>query len=301
MRRLTVAAIIVGILVLFVAVFLVGRLYGESRTGGASAESCAAPDSASEPAAQTPRATVTTQSGVPSQFTFGRGAAAGPRRIPLDLSVALPVNSELPVRPGPFVRSDGVHVPADAVRAWGMVTGERTAEITVCVEARTLTSDPGVYRGRILINGPGVESASLDLVFDAYPPRWRMILLALGLCFIGSIYIYILRRPTLPAYLKGRGSSELENPSVLSLREFWFGFFSWATHLLGILTIASGLLAAFVPFNAQYLENNKPWSSSVYLGFIGTVTSAFIVGATAGRLAQNVYQKSPDGPSDLRR
>ena len=73
---------------------------------------------------------------------------------------------------------------------------------------------------------------------------------------------------------------------------------NWATHLLGILTIASGLLAAFVAFNAQYLQNNKPWSSSVYLGFIGSVTSAFIVGATAGRLAQNVYQKPPDKPPE---
>ena len=296
MRRLTVAAIIIGLLVLAAAIFLGGSLYGASRTDNAGTEGCAPPDSPSEPREQTPRAKVTTQSGVPNVFTFGRGAVSGPRRIPLDLSVALPVNSSLPVRPGPFVRSDGVHVPSEAVTAWGMVTGERAAEVTVCVDAGTLTSDPGVYRGRIVINGPGVEPASLDLVLDAYPPRWKMILLALGLCLVGSIYIYILRRPTLPAYLKGRGSSEPDNPSIVSLREFWFGFFSWATHLLGVLTIASGLLAAFVPFNAQYLENNKPWSSSVYLGFIGTVTSAFIVGATAGRLAQNVYQKPPDKP-----
>jgi hypothetical protein len=297
MRRLTAAALVVGLLALVAAIFVGGSLYGGSRAENASTD-CAPPDSASGPREQTPRATVTRQAGVPSQFTFGRGATAGPRRIPLDLSVALPVNSALPVRTGPFVRSDGVHLPPEAVQAWGVVIGERTAEVTVCVDAGTLTGDPGVYHGRILINGPGVDPASLDLVLDAYPPRWKMILLGLGLCLVGSIYIYILRRPTLPANLKGRGSSEPDNPSLLSLREFWFGYLNWATHLLGILTIASGLLAAFVAFNAQYLENNKPWSSSVYLGFIGTVTSAFIVGATAGRLAQNVYQKPPDKPPE---
>ena len=126
------------------------------------------------------------QSGVPSQFTL----AAGPPPVHAasrSTSVSPCRLTRLPVRPGPFVRSDGVHVPPEAVQAWGVVTGERTAEVTICVDAGTLTGDRGVNHGRILINGPGVDPASLDLVLDADPPRWKMVLLGLGLCRAGSI------------------------------------------------------------------------------------------------------------------
>jgi hypothetical protein len=57
--------------------------------------------------------------GAVTELEFGRGVTDGPRRIPVDLSADLPVNSELVVRPGLSAGNDGTQVTSSAVTAWG--------------------------------------------------------------------------------------------------------------------------------------------------------------------------------------
>jgi hypothetical protein len=115
----------------------------------------------------------------------------------------------------------------------------------------------------------------------------------------GSLHIYALRRPTLPEDLQGNRGLHGDNPSILRPSEFWLGYGRWATRLLGVFTIISGGATALVAFNAQYLQADT-WNSSRTYGFFGAVLSAFVAGASAGRLAQNVYQKAAgnDRPPD---
>ena len=295
-RLLPFAAVGIGLLAVL-ASFVVGNRLGRSDAKEATLEGCSAPDrSAFAPAGtQAAKVTVKVRPDAVTEFEFGRGVTDGPRRIPVDLSADLPVNSELIVRPGMFARNDGAQVAGSAVTAWGVVTGARTAEVTVCVDDGALERDPGRYQGGVLVTDQRVNPTSIPVSFNAYPPLWRMILLFAVLCIIGSIYIYMLRRPSLPEYLRGRGAREPDNPSLVYPPEFWLGYLRWTTRLLGILTIASGLAAAAIAFNAQYLQSDEAWSMSSYFGFVGAVTAAFVGGATAGRLAQNVYQKPVDG------
>jgi hypothetical protein len=299
-RRLALLVVVViGVAVLVASGFVLGDRIGHSQTWAAAAKACTPPDPSSLARAPSQgqtsaKVTATVQPGATTEFVVGRGVTAGPRRIPLDLDAPLTVNSALAVQPRPFARADGVQIPGGAVRAWAVVVGERTAEATVCVAGDPLTAAPGRYQGAVLLSDPRLAATAIPVSFNAYPPRWKMFLLAAVLCWVGSVYIYMLRRPNLPMELRGRVAGASDNPSLLSPREFWLGYWRWSTRLLGVLTITSGLLAASIAFNAQYLRTDQAWSSGEWFGFIGTVTSAFVAGATAGRLAQNVYQGQPE-------
>jgi hypothetical protein len=52
-----------------------------------------------------------------TEFEFGHGVTDGPRRIPVDLSADLPVNSELVVRPGCSHVTTAPQVTSSAVTA----------------------------------------------------------------------------------------------------------------------------------------------------------------------------------------
>jgi hypothetical protein len=300
MRRLALLVVVViGVAVLVVSGFLLGNRRGHSQARAAAAEACTLPDPSSLVRAPSQgqtsaKVTATVQPGATTEFVVGRGVTAGPRRIPLDLDAPLTVNSALAVQPRSFARADGVQIPGGTMRAWAVVDGERTAEVTVCVAGDALTAAPGRYQGAVLLSDPRLVASVIPVSFNAYPPRWKMFLVAAVLCWVGSVYIYMLRRPSLPEDLRGRAAGTSDNPSLLSPREFWLGYWKWSTRLLGILTIASGVLAASIAFNAQYLRTDRAWNSGEWFGFIGTVTSAFVAGATAGRLAQNVYQRQPE-------
>jgi hypothetical protein len=276
---------------------------GLGRDGSGADGSCAAPApppaAAGQGQAGAARAAVKVEDGAMTSFAFGRGAGGGPRTIPLELAPALPVDTALAVQARPFVREDGLQIDRDAVHAWALVTGAGRADLTVCVDEEALGHDSGTYRGGVLISDSRVQPTVVAVSLHTFPSLWWMVLAFVGCCLLGSLYIYALRRPTLPEDLRGQGGLHPDNPSILRPSEFWLGYGRWATRLLGALTIASGGATAFVAFNAQYLQADT-WNSSRTFGFFGAVLAAFVAGASAGRLAQNVYQKAAgnDRPPD---
>ena len=175
-----------------------------------------------------------------TSFAFGRGTGGGPRSIPLELAPALPANTALAVQAQPFVREDGLQIDRDAVHAWAVVTDGGRADLTVCVDDEALGSDPGTYRGGVLISDSRVQLTVVAVSLRTFPSLWWMSLAFVGICLIGSLYIYALRRPTLPEDLQGHRGLHADNPSILRPSEFWLGYGMWATRLLGISTIISG-------------------------------------------------------------
>jgi hypothetical protein len=119
-RLLPFAAVGIGLLAVL-ASFVVGNRLGRSDAKEATLEGCSALDrSAFAPAGtQAAKVTVKVRPGAVTEFEFGRGVTDSPRRIPVDLSADLPVNSELVMRPGLFAGNDGTQVTSSAVTAWG--------------------------------------------------------------------------------------------------------------------------------------------------------------------------------------
>ena len=236
----------------------------------AAAEACTEPASPAEPQPLAQKAKVVIPDVFVNEFEFGRGATAGPRSVLVNLDVALDPDSPLLVQKRTFARDDGVQIAPGSVSAWAKMTGPTTAELTVCVDKAALVTNPGRYRGGLLITDPRLEATTVDMVFSTYPPLPRMLLIGLVLCWLGSVYIYMLRRPSLPDDLKGRAGLLPDNPSIVRPSEFLLGYLKWATRMLGFLTIVSGLITAAVAFNAQYIQSEESWSLSAWLGFIVT-------------------------------
>jgi NADH:ubiquinone oxidoreductase subunit 6 (subunit J) len=60
--------------------------------------------------------------------------------------------------------------------------------------------------------------------------------------------------------------------------------------MVGVLTIALGLVAAALAFAAQYLDADAWGRDYIDLFvFVGAVSTAFVAGASIGRLVQNRY------------
>lgn len=220
---------------------------------------------------------LTLQSNTPTSFKLGRSPSPGNRSVLLRLALDRPpVDTPIDVRPGLFVReSDGLQMP-QGMHAWAGVSQHKSVRVGFCIDPATrLKMHPGTYQGSLVVVDPRVQSIDVPVSFTvSYPHMKILIAAALVLCLLASIFTYTLRKPNL---------EHMSYPR-------------WTTSLIGALTIASGLIGATIVFAAQYLDADVWGENHTQLfAFIGAVTTAFITGATAGKLAQNEYDKKDKG------
>jgi len=214
------------------------------------------------------------QPGALTSFDFGRSLSPGPRSVPLSLAAPLQVGTPLDVKADLFAReSDGRQMPR-GLEVWAGVSQEKIARVWFCVSSDIRHQmHPGTYQGALVLDDPRVQRIPVPVSFSvSFPSLRHMIALAFVLCGLASVFTWTLRRPEVLSYPK------------------------WATSLIGFLTIISGFIAASIAFSAQYLEAGA-WGEShtEVLAFIGAVTTAFVTGATAGKLATNDYARKDRG------
>ncbi len=213
-------------------------------------------------------------------FDLGSSTDAGPRIVPLEFRSPLPGGVLMDASAGTFVREDdGTVLQPEGLEVWAKTEPAGVSGwIAFCLKREFREgASPGRYTGAVYLHDPRANTLAAPVTFTlAYRHTWLVATLAFGVCLVTSVYIFLLRQPDEAAAIKDK--------------VFYRGFLMWLLDRVGLLTLASGFLAAFVAFNTQFLRS-PTWGASHedWWTLIGAVATAFVAGATAGRLAKNAY------------
>jgi hypothetical protein len=216
------------------------------------------------------------------------------------------------VAAGPFVKDPGGReLGPEDVASWATIDRDRThGTIYFCVhpEVRLSTGTSGQFTGPLTVSQGRIQRLDVPVTLALpYPQSGTVILVGLSVCLLCSAYTFLLRRPTLASGQGGPSKKEKNQPesdagaqlAERASRVFRspFGFLrDWVlfyANILGVLTLVAGLIAASTAFVAQYVASDS-WdaSMSTWITFVGATATAFIAGATAGKLAQIQFTKA---------
>jgi hypothetical protein len=258
---------------------------------------------------------------VSTTFELGRDVNSGPHSLKFTTDKPVPGPRLLLVTAGPFTKvSGGRELGSRQVASWATLDRDRThGTMYFCVrpQARLSTSSSGQYTGALTLEQGRVQRLDVPVTLDAPYPRWDLVfLVGLGVCVLCSAYTFFLRRPSLTAGTAGAPSDAEKDKTddkaaaaaerATSVFRYPFGFLKdWLlfyTGILGVLTLVAGLVAASTAFVAQYISS-ETWdaSTSTWITFVGALATAFIAGATAGKLAQIQFTTNltpPESPAD---
>jgi hypothetical protein len=221
----------------------------------------------------------------------------GPRLVSIDVAQFSPAES-------------GREFSEDTLTAWAKMDKDRkNGVVYLCMEAGERESAPsGTYSGTITLADNRVQRLDVPVSMSmAWPKPFYVLGIGGIVCFIASWYVYFLRRPDLPDAIKfgpdaGVITQAKKEEADRTLRygfQFWLGYWRFVTTAVGGLTIAAGTVGAATAFAAQYLSS-ADWSPGLgaWATFAGAVGSAFVAGATTGRLAGNTYWKTVAASED---
>lgn len=244
-----------------------------------------------EPGAPDTRSAITLTDEAPV-FDVGHDVNAGPLTIPfsLDKRVAGPRKLRLA---SPILRptDQGIdELGRDEIRSWASLdNSRRSGSITLCFPpAKRIDGPSGAFAGNLLVTDTRLQRAEIPVTINlAYPKRDRVVFVGLAVCLLASMYVFFLRRPDLDDEFAATGDRMLRMNF-----SFFLGYWRFATSVLGVITIAAGLLGAAGAFSVQYLTSDN-WAGewTDWFAYVGAIGTAFIAGGTAGRLAQNVYDE----------
>jgi hypothetical protein len=162
-----------------------------------------------------------------------------------------------------FLRNDQAALPANRVRVAAWYQSGRVW-LQLCVDRSGLKlADPGTYVGTVSIVDPRVSRVDVPITVTLSYPTWQDVLELLVLAvFAGSWYIWVLqdKQPT--------------------DRAISWHFITWCGSMIGVLSIAAGVIAAVGVYSASYLNNNS-WGYTVSqpLALLGAMFTAFLAGA----------------------
>jgi hypothetical protein len=182
------------------------------------------------------------------------GAIAGDLRYP-----------NLAVSQQSFLRSDEAALPASRIKVAAWYQNERVL-LNLCVDrSGGQLADPGTYQGTVSIVDQRVGRVDVPVTVTLSYPSWQLVLELLVLASIGGTwYIWVLRQ---------------KKPGTLA---FGWDFLSYCTSMLGVLSIAAGVIAALGVYSATYLSSTD-WGSAATqpLTLVGAMFSAFLAGASS--------------------
>lgn len=172
---------------------------------------------------------------------------------------------QLQVSQQDFLRSDQVALPSDRVKVAAWYQNGRVL-LKVCVDrSGSKLADPGSYQGTVSIVDPRVDRVDIPIVVTLSYPSWQLVLeLLIIAALAGSWYVWVLQK-------KG-----LSDPAISR------GFVEYCGSMLGMLSIAAGVIAAIGVYNATYL-NSTSWGSTAEqpLSLLGAMFGAFLAGAAS--------------------
>lgn len=173
-----------------------------------------------------------------------------------------------------FLRSDQVALPGSRVKVAAWYQNGRVL-LKVCVDrSGAKLADPGSYQGTVSIVDPRVNRVDIPIVVTLSYPSWQLVLELLVLtAFAGSWYIWVLQK-------KEPGD-----------RAISWDFVRYCGTMLGALSIAAGVIAAFGVYNATYL-NSTGWGSAAEqpLTLLGVMFGAFLAGAASVHIGAKAGQ-----------
>jgi hypothetical protein len=182
------------------------------------------------------------------------GAIAGDLRYP-----------NLAVSQQSFLRSDEAALPASRIKVAAWYQNGRVL-LNLCVDrSGGQLADPGTYQGTVSIVDQRVGRVDVPVTVTLSYPSWQLVLELLVLASIGGTwYIWVLRQ---------------KKPGTLA---FGWDFLSYCTSMLGVLSIAAGVIAALGVYSATYLSSTD-WGSAATqpLTLVGAMFSAFLAGASS--------------------
>ncbi|MFN8192338.1 MAG: hypothetical protein U0R78_18330 [Nocardioidaceae bacterium] len=268
--------------------------------------------SAAEAALDQSRVNLSLSDDVKTTFAIGRRVDAGTYSIRFQTDAAVAGSRVIPVTVTPFVRESGPDLRSDAVAAWATMDPDRQhGTVYICMDPMArLHADDGQYTASVSLDPRRFNQMQIPVsVTMAYPLLARVAALGLVVCLACSFWVYILRTDSLSdlivfgKHLKGSKAGqaasledqrELADETNLASRVlrppfgFWQGYARWFACTSGLITIVAGVLAASAAFTAQYLAS-QTWEMSLpnVVKYVGAVGTAFVAGATTGRILGN--------------
>jgi hypothetical protein len=184
-----------------------------------------------------------------------------------------------------FLRSDQAALPANRIEVAAWYQSGRVL-LQVCVERSGLKlADPGTYVGTVSIVDPRVNRVDVPITVSLSYPTWQNVLELLVLAVLaGSWYIWVLQEKKAADH-------------AIS-----WAFIRWCGTMIGVLSIAAGVIAAIGVYNASYL-NSDSWGYTVSqpLALLGAMFTAFLagaatvhIGAAAGKARDARAQEAAD-------
>ncbi len=250
------------------------------------------------PRKQREKATLTVAEGATTSFDLGLDVNSGVRTIPFVLTTPLWGRDRLQVSPGTFApaKQDGRPLGPTAVKVWAVLDRSgNTGTAYLCISPGARERAPwGTFSGNLMFEDSRLEPTTVPITVTASYPRIHIVaVVGLAVCLLASLYVFFLRDGTDRDRVVAGGDAALRWPFGFVAR-YW----RYTTEMVGVLTVASGLIAATAAFTAQYL-NADVWSADVseWLTFCGAIATSFVAGGTAGRLAGNRYAPPTSKPS----
>jgi hypothetical protein len=164
-----------------------------------------------------------------------------------------------------FLRSDEAALPSNRIKVAAWYQNGRVL-LSLCVDrSGGKLADPGTYQGTVSIVDQRVGRVDVPVTVTLSYPSWQMVLELLVLASIaGTWYVWVLRQ---------------KKPGTLA---FGWDFLSYCISMLGVLSIAAGVVAALGVYSATYLSSID-WGSAATqpLTLLGAMFSAFLAGASS--------------------
>jgi hypothetical protein len=261
-----VITVVAGVLLL---ALLAGLWYRPFLGGAPEAQQCAfnAPkQSAGHVPTTVKPAKLVLADGQSTTLPFDRGQVAKTLTIRYNINGTIPGAQQFPnlkIDQLDFLRYDDAALPASRVKVAAWYQSGHVL-LKVCVNrSGSKLADPGIYLSTVSIVDPRVVSTDTQVSITLNYPDWTRILALLVLAALaGTWYIWILRQKN-------------EEEHAISS-----GFFKWCGSMIGVLSIAAGIVAAFTIFNATYLRGDS-WGSSAEqpIALLGAMFTAFVAGA----------------------
>lgn len=246
---------------------------------------------------------------------LGHSKNSGIHTVTFTTKEAVPsTQAFLPVTAGPFVASNGHQLDPDTVLAWAEVAPDRKhGTVSFCIPSTQRPDAPsGEFSGSLSVDQGAVQRLDLPVTLSlAYPNSLAVFGIGLGVCLVGSWYLFFLRRNDLPpsiVYDKIPPPNETDEQKAMREEKFdrvlrwpfgfWHGYWRWVCSASGAITIVTGLFAAGAVFASNYLQS-EAWSSDfqTWQAFCLSVGAAFVAAGTAGKLAQNATSKKEPPPA----
>jgi hypothetical protein len=243
-----------------------------------------APGSPGSPSSSTQAAKLVLINGQTTTLAFDRALTTKTLTIQYGITGAIAGAGQYPllqVSQQDFLRSDEVALPSDRVKVAAWYQNGRVL-LKVCVDrSGPKLADPGIYQGTVSIVDARVERVDIPVVVTLSYPSWQLVLELLVLAaFAGSWYVWVLQK---------------KDPADSAIS---WGFVQYCSTMLGVLSIAAGVIAALGVYNATYLSSAS-WGSTVEqpLALLGAMFGAFLAGAASVHIGAKAGEAASAGSS----